>query len=84
MTHKTKLKIYEWISYVCIAAATVICFAVKSVGPAPTLILLVLAIFCRFGMERVRRCACEEEIAELQSDVRRLTQLLAEEKKKNK
>ena len=47
-------------------------------------ILLVLAMFMRMMMERTRRKACEDEIDELQNDLRRLTRLLAEEKKKEK
>ena len=37
----------------------------------------------RLMMERTRYRACEEENDELRADLRRLTQLLAEEKKKN-
>ena len=84
MTHKTALTIYEWISYLLIAGATVIYFALKERGIALTLVVLVLAVFMRMMMERTRRKACEEENEELRNDLRRLTQLLAEAKRDNK
>ena len=48
-----------------------------------TLCILVLAIFCRLMMERTRRLAADAENDQLKDDLRRLTQLYAEEKKKN-
>ena len=44
---------------------------------------LALAIFCRWMMDRHRYKACDEENDQLRDDLRRLTQLYAEEKKKN-
>ena len=43
----------------------------------------MLAVFCRLMMERTRRQAADAENDELKNDLRRLTQLYAEEKKKN-
>ncbi|MCR4659535.1 MAG: hypothetical protein K5650_04480 [Bacteroidales bacterium] len=83
MSHKTALKIYEWASYILILGATAVYFWLKSNGVAIVLIILVLAVFMRLMMERTRYRACEEENDELRADLRRLTQLLAEEKKKN-
>lgn len=83
MTHKTALKIYEWASYILILAATVIYFIFKARGVDLVLIILVIAVFMRLMMEKTRYKACEEENDELKDDLRRLTQLLAEEKKKN-
>lgn len=83
MSHNTALKIYEWASYLLIVGATVIYFMLKESGIALTLVVLVLAIFMRLMMERTRRKVCEEENDELRADLRRLTQLYAEEKKKN-
>lgn len=83
MTHKTALKIYEWASYILILAATVVYFIFKARGVDLVLIILVIAVFMRLMMEKTRYKACEEENDELKDDLRRLTQLLAEEKKKN-
>lgn len=86
MTYQTKLRIYEWISYLLILGATVLYFIFRGEGPWAlniTLVVLVLAVFSRLMMERVRRQACEAENQELKDDLRRLTQLYAEEKKKN-
>ena len=55
----------------------------KSQGVPLTMLVLALAIFCRWMMDRHRYKACEEENDQLKADLRRLTQLLAEEKKKN-
>lgn len=86
MNHQTKLRIYEWASYILILGATLVWFFMRNMG-APalnlTLIILVLALFCRMMMERTRRQAADAEIEELRTDLRRLTQLYAEEKKKN-
>lgn len=83
MSHKTALRIYEWISYILLIGATVVYFVYKSQGINLVLIILVAAVFMRLMMERTRYKACEEENEELQNDLRRLTRLLAEEKKKN-
>ncbi|MBR1793099.1 MAG: hypothetical protein IJ764_05610 [Bacteroidales bacterium] len=82
MSHKTALKLYEWASYILILGATVLYFVLRERGIALTLVVLVLAVFMRLMMERTRRKACEDEITELQDDLRRLTRLLAESKKK--
>ncbi len=84
MSHNTAVKIYEYASYALILGATVLYFTLKERGVSLTLIVLALAIFCRWMMDRHRYKACEEENDGLRNDLRRLTQLLAEEKKKNK
>jgi len=84
MSHQTLVRIYEYASYALIIGATVIYFTMKAQGVSLTLIVLALAIFCRWMMDRQRYKSCEEENDELRNDLRRLTQLLAEEKKKNK
>ena len=83
MSHTTAVKIYEYASYALIIGATVIYFTLKMQGVQLTLLVLALAIFCRWMMDRHRYKACEQENDELRADLRRLTQLLAEEKKKN-
>ncbi|MBR6292729.1 MAG: hypothetical protein IKR33_07995 [Bacteroidales bacterium] len=83
MSHTTAVKIYEYASYALIIGATVIYFTLKTQGVQLTLLVLALAIFCRWMMDRHRYKACEQENDELRADLRRLTQLLAEEKKKN-
>lgn len=83
MSHQTAVKIYEYASYALIIGATVLYFKMKAQGVSLTLIVLALAIFCRWMMDRHRYKACEEENDSLRNDLRRLTQLLAEEKKKN-
>ena len=83
MSHKTAVRIYEYASYVLIIGATVIYFTLKTQGVQLTLLVLALAIFCRWMMDRHRYKASEQENEELRNDLRRLTQLLAEEKKKN-
>lgn len=83
MSHTTAIKIYEYASYALIIGATVIYFTLKTQGVQLTLLVLALAIFCRWMMDRHRYKACEQENDELRADLRRLTQLLAEEKKKN-
>ena len=87
MSHKTAVKIYEIASYVIILGATVVFFLMDATDPrrSPILLLsLIVAVFCRWMMERHRFRAANDEIDQLQADLRRLTQLLAEEKKKNK
>ncbi|MBQ0161142.1 MAG: hypothetical protein KBT28_11060, partial [Bacteroidales bacterium] len=86
MNYKRNLRIFEWISYILILGATVVCFMFRGQGPwvlNATLLILVLAMFCRFMMERTRYQAADAENEELKNDLRRLTQLYAEEKKKN-
>lgn len=86
MNYQTKLKIYEWISYLLIIGATVLYFVLRNRGTGAlsiTLVILVLAVFARLMMERVRRQASDAENEELKDDLRRLTQLYAEEKKKH-
>lgn len=83
MTHKTTLKIYEWLSYILLLGATVVYFVLKSRAVGLVMGILVLAVFSRLMMERTRTKACEEENEQLKDDLRRLTLLLAEEKKKN-
>lgn len=81
MTSKTQLHIFEYLSYILIIGATVIFFAMRSQGLSLTLVVLVLAIGCRWMMERTRWKACEEENEQLRQDLRRLTQVLAQSKK---
>ena len=83
MSHKTAIKVYEIASYVLILGATAIYFWLRQQGLALTMLILALAIFCRWMMDRHRYRACEEENDQLRDDLRRLTLLLAEEKKKN-
>ncbi|MBR6441540.1 MAG: hypothetical protein IKS44_05800 [Bacteroidales bacterium] len=86
MNYQRTLKIYEWISYILILGATALYFILRSHGSWAlnlTLCVLVLAIFCRLMMERTRRLAADAENEELKEDLRKLTQLYAEEKKKN-
>lgn len=86
MNYQRTLRIYEWISYILILGATVVYFILRSRGAWAlnlTLCILVLAIFCRLMMERTRRLAADAENDQLKDDLRRLTQLYAEEKKKN-
>ena len=86
MSHKTAIKIYEIASYVLILGATVAVFLMKTEDPRRTpilFLLLIVAIFCRWMMERHRFRAANDEIDQLHDDLRRLTLLLAEEKKKN-
>ncbi len=83
MSHKTAIKIYEIASYVLILGATVLYFVLKQQGLSLTMLALALAIFCRWMMDRHRYRACDEENDQLRDDLRRLTQLYAEEKKKN-
>ena len=83
MSHKTAIRIYEIASYVLILGATAIYFIMKAQGVSLTMLVLALAIFCRWMMDRHRFKACDEENDQLRDDLRRLTLLLAEEKKKN-
>ncbi len=85
MNYQRTLRIYEWISYILIIAATVVYFVLRSRGGGAlnlTLCILVVAIFCRLMMERTRRLAADAENEELKNDLRRLTQLYAEARKK--
>ncbi len=85
MSHKTAIKVYEIASYVLILGATAIYFLLKTsdLRLSLTMILVALAILMRMMMERHRFRAAEDEIDQLKDDLRRLTQLYAEEKKKN-
>ena len=85
MSHKTAIKVYEIASYVLILGATAIYFLLKTsdLRLSLTMILVALAILMRMMMERHRFRSAEEEIDQLKDDLRRLTQLYAEEKKKN-
>ena len=86
MNYQRTLKVYEWISYILILGATALYFILRNQGSWAlnlTLCVLVLAIFCRLMMERTRRLAADAENEELKEDLRKLTQLYAEEKKKN-
>lgn len=85
MSHKTAIRLYEIISYVLILGATIIFFMLKDspMRLSLTMILVTLAVAMRWLMERERAKSADEEIDQLQADLRRLTQLLAEEKKKN-
>ena len=86
MDYQKTLRIYEWVSYILILGATVAYFLLRAQGPWAlnlTLCILVLAVFCRLMMERTRHQAADAENDELKNDLRRLTQLYAEEKKKN-
>lgn len=84
MSHKTALKVYEWMSYLFIVAATVFVFKQNAWANALVIaaLLLALGVFMRMLMERTRCKSYEEENEELRSDLRRLTALLAEEKRK--
>ena len=84
MSHKTAIRIYEIASYVLIMAATAVYFMVKNQGKLSlTMTIVALALCARWMMERHRCKAADEENDQLKADLRRLTQLLAEEKKKN-
>ena len=87
MSHKTAIKLYEIASYVLILGATAVYFLLKTKAPtlnlSLTMILVALAIAMRWMMERHRFKACEEELDQMKDDLRRLTLLYAEEKKKN-
>ena len=90
MNHKTAVKIYEIVSYVLILLATALVLVPKLKATmagnnllAVVMILIALAMAARWGMEHHRFRSAEDEIDQLQADMRRLTLLLAEEKKKN-
>ena len=80
MNYNTRVKIFEYASYVLILAATVYCF-IPSHSAFLTMALLLVSVVMRLLMERTRRKAFEEENDELKADLRRLTALL--EKKSN-
>ena len=84
MQRKTALRIYEWLSYLLIVGATVVYFVYHEAGVNLVLLILLLAVFMRLMMERTRYKACDEENDELREDLRKLTRLLAEEKRKDK
>ena len=89
MSHKTAIKIYEIASYVLILAATAI-YLVPAIKAhlegynvlAFTMILITLAVACRWGMSQHRFKSAEEEIDQLQNDLRKLTLLMAESNKR--
>ncbi|MCR5191697.1 MAG: hypothetical protein K6D59_00195 [Bacteroidales bacterium] len=82
MEKTTLSKIYEWASYALIIGATVY-FFLNHKEPLLTLVGIMLALFCRNFMYRTRYKMFEEENEELKVDLRRLTNLLEVEKKKN-
>ena len=82
MEKSTLVKIYEWVSYLMIVAATVY-FFVSHKEVTITLFAIMLALFFRNMMYRTRYKMFEEENEELKVDLRRLTNLLELEKKKN-
>lgn len=82
MEKTTQAKLYEWASYVLIVAATVY-FFVSHKEVTITMMGIVLALFCRNMMCRTRLKMVEEENEEMRVDLRRLTNLLEVEKKKN-
>lgn len=82
MNHKTEIKIYEWLSFVCIIGATILCIYRTLQLLIIAALLLAIGMFLRMLMERTRRKACEEEIDELHNDLRRLTKLYAESQQK--
>ena len=85
MSHKTAIRLYEIASYILILGATVVFFMLKDnqMRLSMTMVLVTMAVAMRGLMERHRAKSADEEIDQLQADLRRLTQLLAEEKKKN-
>ncbi|MGX8712165.1 MAG: hypothetical protein ACSW8I_00565 [bacterium] len=85
MSHKTAIRLYEVASYVLILGATVVYFLLKDspMRLSLTMMLVAVAIAMRWMMERHRFRSCEEELDQMKDDLRRLTQLYAEEKKKN-
>ena len=85
MSHKTAIRLYEIASYILILGATVVFFMLKDnqMRLSMTMVLVTMAVAMRWLMERHRARSADEEIDQLQADLRRLTQLLAEEKKKN-
>ena len=85
MSHNTAIRLYEIASYVIILGATVVYFMMTDTTRklSLTMMLVALALFARWMMERHRCKAANEENDQLKADLRRLTQLLAEEKKKN-
>ena len=85
MSHNTAIRLYEIASYALILGATAVYFMMHDATRkiSLTMLLIALALFTRWMMERHRCKACNEENDQLKADLRRLTQLLAEEKKKN-
>lgn len=81
MEKSTQSKLYEWGSYLLIVAATVYYF-VSGKEVLITMFGIILALFCRNMMYRVRYKMFEEENEELKIDLRRLTNLLELEKNK--
>ncbi|MBQ1409053.1 MAG: hypothetical protein IIY87_04790 [Bacteroidales bacterium] len=86
MEKSTLSKVYEWASYIVIIAATVFFFVFDKTSYMRlplTLLGIVVALFFRNMMYRTRYKIFEEENEELKVDLRRLTNLLEVEKKKN-
>lgn len=82
MEKSTLMKIYEWASYIMIVLATVY-FFMSHKEVTVTLLGIMVALFFRNMMYRTRYKMFEEENEELKVDLRRLTNLLEIEKKKN-
>ena len=63
MNYQRTLRIYEWISYILIIAATVVYFVLRSQGAGAlnlTLCILVVAVFCRLAEARKKADAKAE------------------------
>lgn len=87
MDKSTLAKLYEWASYIIIVATTVFYFVFDKLSPMRlpiTLLGIIIALFFRNMMYRSRYKMFEDENEELKVDLRRLTNLLEVEKKKNK
>ena len=82
MEKSTLVKVYEWASYIMIVAATVY-FFVSQKEVTVTLLGIMVALFFRNMMYRTRYKMFEDENEELKVDLRRLTNLLELERKKN-
>ena len=82
MEKSTQAKLYEWASYIVIVAATVY-FFISHKEVTVTMLGIVVAMFCRSMMYRTKYKMYEEENEEMKVDMRRLTNLLEIEKKKN-
>lgn len=86
MTREKEIKVYEWISYIILLAATVVFVVLRGKTPMATtltLLLLVVAVTMRMLMERARRKSYEEENESLKADLKHLTSILRKEKGNN-
>lgn len=72
--------LFEWCSYVLIVVATVLFFATHKNVPI-TLLMLLVAVYCRVIMYRYRFLAADEENERLRTDLHRLTLLLKQHEK---